>query len=171
MNQETPVDLLIRSGSVRLRSGEPAALGRLQHQGGDLPQERAQLPRRPGAAVRPGGRTADDHGRRRRDPRKTRPGPGEDGSWCGSSAALWSLLQVWDLDSINVAELSGDSGQVEMEPVSELLLGHGVSLASVVRSPRPGSFLWFAQVRTRLSRPRGDVPRLSHLCRTVSPPL
>lgn len=86
-------------------------------------------------------------------------------------SSLWSLPQVWDLDGIDVAELSGDSSRVEAEPVSELLLGHGASLASVVRSPRPGSFLWFAQVRTRPSQPPGDVPLLSHLCRTVSPPL
>lgn len=159
MNPETPVDPLIRSqvlsGSVRgnllLWDGSNIKVeicrknGRSCHAGPAQPfaLEDGQLMTMGGdGAVRV------RHGR----------GPGGDGSWRGPLSSLWSLLQVWDLDSIDVAELSGDSSRVEVEPVSELLLGHGASLASVVRSPRPGSFLWFAQVRTRLSQPAWGRP-------------
>lgn len=67
------VILGLLSGFVRLRLGKPAGLGRHEHQGGDLPQEGAEMPRGPGSAVRPRRRTADEHGLGRSDPRKGKP--------------------------------------------------------------------------------------------------
>lgn len=57
------------------------------------------------------------------------------------------LRQIWDLDSINFADVTSDNSKSEMEPLNEMQLGHNVSLASVVKSPQPNSFVWFAQVR------------------------
>lgn len=65
---------------------------------------------------------------------------------CRTSA--WLLrLQIWDLDSINFADVTSDNSKSEMEPLNEMQLGHNVSLTSVVKSPQPDSFVWFAQVR------------------------
>ncbi|AWP14907.1 putative cilia- and flagella-associated protein 44 [Scophthalmus maximus] len=56
-------------------------------------------------------------------------------------------VRGWDFEGIDAADCEGDSGRFEMEPINELLVGHGhnICLSSVVRSPVPDSFVWFAQ--------------------------
>lgn len=79
---------------------------------------------------------------------------------CGTSARLSSLLQIWDFESTNFADVTSDSGKFEMEPLNELLIGHNVCLTSVVKSPKPNSFVWFAQVRhvkSCLLKPSSDI--------------
>ncbi|MEQ2279094.1 hypothetical protein AMECASPLE_005934 [Ameca splendens] len=54
-------------------------------------------------------------------------------------------VQVWDLESINTANISSTSSMFEMEPINELVVGHNVWLSSVARSSLPDSFIWFVQ--------------------------
>ncbi|XP_028298547.1 cilia- and flagella-associated protein 44-like isoform X1 [Gouania willdenowi] len=53
------------------------------------------------------------------------------------------VIRGWDIEKINMADTH--SGRLEMEPINELVVGHNVCLSSVVRSPLPNSFIWFAQ--------------------------
>lgn len=65
----------------------------------------------------------------------------------------WWWLQTWDVEMINAANASEDSGLFEMEPMNELLVGGeaAASLCSLVRSSLPDSPFWFAQVRGQRS--------------------
>ncbi|KAK7895699.1 hypothetical protein WMY93_021024 [Mugilogobius chulae] len=54
-------------------------------------------------------------------------------------------VRGWNLESISGADCLGESSSFELEPTNELLLGHNVSLSSVVRSGEHDSFIWFAQ--------------------------
>uniref|UniRef100_A0A3Q2FKH5 Cilia and flagella associated protein 44 n=1 Tax=Cyprinodon variegatus TaxID=28743 RepID=A0A3Q2FKH5_CYPVA len=53
-------------------------------------------------------------------------------------------IRAWDSELINSADINGDSGTFEMEPINELVVGHNVCLVSVVRSPQLDS-IYFAQ--------------------------
>ncbi|XP_053710641.1 cilia- and flagella-associated protein 44 [Synchiropus splendidus] len=53
------------------------------------------------------------------------------------------VIRSWDLESIDSAE--ADSDWVELEPMDEMMVGYNVSLSWMVKSPVPGSFVWFAQ--------------------------
>ncbi|XP_038130668.1 cilia- and flagella-associated protein 44 [Cyprinodon tularosa] len=53
-------------------------------------------------------------------------------------------IRAWDSELINSADINGDSGTFEMEPINELVVGHNVCLVSVVRSAQLDS-IYFAQ--------------------------
>ena len=59
---------------------------------------------------------------------------------------LWP--QSWDFESIDQADCTDDSGQMELEPMNEMVIGRNVSLVSMVKCSSPDSPIWFAQVRT-----------------------
>ncbi|XP_041667527.1 cilia- and flagella-associated protein 44 [Cheilinus undulatus] len=55
------------------------------------------------------------------------------------------VVRGWDFEVINSASSNGHSSKFEMEPMNEMVVGHNVSLSSVVKSSTPDSFVWFAQ--------------------------
>ncbi|KAL0968428.1 hypothetical protein UPYG_G00266720 [Umbra pygmaea] len=54
-------------------------------------------------------------------------------------------IRGWDVESIDTADCSDDSGMFEMEPMNEMVIGRNVSLSSMVKSSVPDSFIGFAQ--------------------------
>uniref|UniRef100_A0AAV2IT09 Uncharacterized protein n=1 Tax=Knipowitschia caucasica TaxID=637954 RepID=A0AAV2IT09_KNICA len=55
------------------------------------------------------------------------------------------LINGWDLDCITGAKTQGEGCRFELEPMNELLIGHNVSLSSVVRSAEKDASIWYAQ--------------------------
>ncbi|XP_042365640.1 cilia- and flagella-associated protein 44 [Plectropomus leopardus] len=54
-------------------------------------------------------------------------------------------IRAWDFESIDTADSNSDGSRFELEPKNEMVVGHSVCLSSVVKSPLPDSFIWFAQ--------------------------
>ncbi|XP_034565559.1 cilia- and flagella-associated protein 44 [Notolabrus celidotus] len=55
------------------------------------------------------------------------------------------VVRGWDFEGINTADSNILNSMFEMEPMNEMVVGHNVSLSSVVRSSTPDCFVWFAQ--------------------------
>ncbi|XP_056155837.1 cilia- and flagella-associated protein 44 [Lampris incognitus] len=55
------------------------------------------------------------------------------------------VIRGWDFESIYTADCIDHSGMFEIEPMNEMVIGRNVSLSSMVKSPLPDSFIWFAQ--------------------------
>ncbi|XP_062376877.1 cilia- and flagella-associated protein 44 [Sardina pilchardus] len=55
------------------------------------------------------------------------------------------VVRSWDFESIDQADCTDDSGQVELEPMNELVVGRNVILVSMVKSTCPDPPIWFAQ--------------------------
>lgn len=61
-------------------------------------------------------------------------------AWC-------NLVQTWDCERIDTAEVQEESDCFEMEPTNELKVGNNVQLYSMVRSVAKGEqSMWYAQV-------------------------
>ncbi|XP_031440333.1 cilia- and flagella-associated protein 44 [Clupea harengus] len=54
-------------------------------------------------------------------------------------------IRSWDFESIDQADCTDDSGQMELEPMNEMVIGRNVSLVSMVKCSSPDSPIWFAQ--------------------------
>ncbi|XP_051991128.1 cilia- and flagella-associated protein 44 [Xyrauchen texanus] len=54
-------------------------------------------------------------------------------------------VRGWNLETIDAADSVDDSGLFEIEPMNELIIGHNVSLSSMVKSSMPETSIWFAQ--------------------------
>ncbi|XP_041923604.1 cilia- and flagella-associated protein 44 isoform X1 [Alosa sapidissima] len=54
-------------------------------------------------------------------------------------------VRSWDFESIDQADCTDDSGQVELDPMNEMVIGRNVSLVSMVKSTCPDTPIWFAQ--------------------------
>uniref|UniRef100_A0A672FQA1 Uncharacterized protein n=1 Tax=Salarias fasciatus TaxID=181472 RepID=A0A672FQA1_SALFA len=54
-------------------------------------------------------------------------------------------VRGWDFQRISGADSDSGSNKLEIEPLSEIMVGHDVCLSSIVKSPELDSFIWFAQ--------------------------
>ncbi|KAJ0057635.1 hypothetical protein NL108_011577, partial [Boleophthalmus pectinirostris] len=54
-------------------------------------------------------------------------------------------VRGWYLETIDDADSQDEGSRFELEPMNELVLGHNVSLSSMVRSGHHDSFIWYAQ--------------------------
>nr|XP_057920871.1 cilia- and flagella-associated protein 44-like isoform X2 [Doryrhamphus excisus] len=54
-------------------------------------------------------------------------------------------IRGWDFETIDSADSSSENSKFEMEPMTELVVGHQVCLSSIVKSSKPDSNVWFAQ--------------------------
>ena len=53
---------------------------------------------------------------------------------------------MWDYDTIDSADITEDNTVFEMEPLTEIRVGHGVYIKTLVRSADPeDTTLWYAQ--------------------------
>jgi len=56
-------------------------------------------------------------------------------------------MKVWDFETVDNADITGDMEIFEMEPMNELKVGHDVQLRCIVKSCDPEeASIWYAQV-------------------------
>jgi WD40 repeat protein len=62
------------------------------------------------------------------------------------SAGVDGYIRVWDFETIDNADITDDNAVFEMDPLTEIRVGHDVSLKTLARSADPDApTLWYAQ--------------------------